>query len=103
MISVIPMSKSPPRSKARQPPRVAKVAISLPAALLDEVERRRQRSGESRSRFVARALARLLRDADGASLVREYVEGYRRTPEDPSEVSAAEAAISDLLDEEPWR
>ena len=74
-----------PRGRAR------KVAISLPAGLLEEVERRRRATGESRSRYVGNALVHFLRAADEAVRVREYVAGYRRMPESAEEVAESES------------
>ena len=103
MILVIPMH-SPRRtpSQVKPPPRARKVAISLPAELLERVEDRRRSTGDTRSRLVGKALERYLRDEDGASLVREYVEGYRRTPESVEEVAEAESMIGEALAEDPW-
>jgi hypothetical protein len=106
MIRVIPMPK--PRTRRAEPRRSArarKVAVSLPAPLLDEVERRRRATGDSRSGFVGKALEHLLRSlraADGASLVREYVEGYRRLPETEPEIAEAEATAGEAFGEEAW-
>ena len=103
MILVIPMpTPRPAPSQAEPPSRARKVAISLPAELLERVEDRRRSTGDTRSGFVGRALERYLRDEDGASLVREYVEGYRRTPESAEEVAESESTIGDAFAEDPW-
>jgi metal-responsive CopG/Arc/MetJ family transcriptional regulator len=89
-------------SRTPRPSRTRRVAISLPAALLRRVEQQRRETAESRSGFVKRALEDLLRRVEHERRVREYVEGYRRSPETAEEVSAADAAAVDALADEPW-
>ena len=81
---------------------VGKVAISLPASLLKEVERLRRETGESRSAVIRRSLELLLGRAQHAEMVREYVGGYLAHPEGRSEVDAAMASAAEALAEEPW-
>jgi metal-responsive CopG/Arc/MetJ family transcriptional regulator len=82
--------------------RTRKVAISLPADLLGEVEKLRRATGESRSGVIQRGILRLLSDRERAARARKYVAGYRRQPESAGEIRAAEAAAADLLALEPW-
>src|SRR5437870_2304533 len=100
MIRVIPMKTV--RAAARSPRRSAdaryrKVAISLPASLLSELERRRKATGASRSGFVAEALELYLRTDEAATRIREYVEGYRRMPETREEIEQANASAVGAL------
>jgi len=83
----------------------SKVAVSLPADLLADVERYRRRSGESRSAVVRRALERLLDARVEADAVREYVEAYRRTPETAEEAALSTPSseeLAALAREHPW-
>jgi len=82
--------------------RTAKVAVSLDAKLLERVERVRERTGESRSALVSRALRQLTGDEEHARRVREYVHAYRDTPETPAEVAAARASARRSLSALPW-
>jgi metal-responsive CopG/Arc/MetJ family transcriptional regulator len=84
-------------------PKTAKIAISLPAEVLDAVEREREESGESRSEFFRRAVEALLRREREQELSEQYVRAYQKMPESPDEVEAARRAASSILAEEPWQ
>ncbi len=79
-----------------------KVAVSIPAALYQAVERVRKASGRSRSSVMQDALRHWLDSQAQAALVREYEAGYRRKPEGRREIKAAEAAAVRLLSTEDW-
>lgn len=79
-----------------------KIAISLPRRLLDAVDRRREASNASRSRFFREAVEEKLQRDDAEDAVQRYVAGYERDPETPEEVEAARRAASSLLADEPW-
>ncbi len=79
-----------------------KVAISLPRSLLDEMEKVRKKTGESRSSFIQRAIRAVLEGRERLARVEKYVSGYKQFPETEDEVKAAEAAATYLLAEEPW-
>ena len=81
---------------------VEKVAISLPANLLKKVESIRKTTGESRSAFIRRAIESALAARDREALIAKYEDGYRKNPETPDEIAAAEAAAIALLAGEPW-
>lgn len=79
-----------------------KIAISLPADLLEEADRQCEARGENRSEFFRYAVLRLLSEERERAAVEQYVEGYRRQPETEAEVAAADAIGSAALAEEPW-
>jgi metal-responsive CopG/Arc/MetJ family transcriptional regulator len=79
-----------------------KVAISIPGPLYQAVERVRKATGKSRSAVVQDALRHWLDHQAHARLVAEYQAGYRRKPESPREIKAAEAAAVQLLSTEKW-
>ncbi len=81
--------------------RVAKIAVSLPRALLDEIEKMRRATGLSRSAVVRMALEESMSRQHRAALVERYVQGYRRCPETAAEVAVAQSASSDVF-KEPW-
>lgn len=58
-----------------------KVAVSLPKEEFRLVERRRRQLKLSRSAAVARAIAQWLHASEEDQRVRQYMEGYRRSPE----------------------
>jgi len=81
---------------------MAKVAISLPAEVLEEVEALRERSKESRSEFFRRAVDDLLRREREKEAVARYIQAYREMPETEEEIKAAERASNILLAQVPW-
>jgi metal-responsive CopG/Arc/MetJ family transcriptional regulator len=85
------------------PKNTAKVAVSLPDALYQAIEKARRRTGKSRSAVVQEALREWLGREVQAGLVRDYEAGYRARPEDASEIEAALATAAALLrDDEGW-
>lgn len=86
--------------KAR--PRAIKVTVSIPAELLTAAESSERAQGRTRSAIVQEALRAWLGEYEQSVLVREYAEGYRRMPENASEVKASEAAAVRLLADEEW-
>lgn len=79
-----------------------KIAISLPAEVLAEVERERQVTGESRSEFFRLAVERRLRDERRRVDVEQYVRAYQEHPESDEEVAIAGALGTAVLAAEPW-
>lgn len=79
-----------------------KLAISLPRALVRQMEKLRKSSGESRSSFIQRAVRALMEGHARRNKIEQYVAGYSKNPETPDEVKAAEASATYLLAEEPW-
>jgi metal-responsive CopG/Arc/MetJ family transcriptional regulator len=82
--------------------KAAKVAFSLEQDLLDQVERIRARTGESRSALIARALAAVTKEDARRVQVERYVEAYREHPETDEEVTSARAAARRALSRLPW-
>ena len=79
-----------------------KIAISVPGALYQAVEKVRKARGQTRSAVIQDALRHWLYRQTQAALVREYAAGYRRHPEGRREIKAAEAAAVRLLSTEEW-
>jgi metal-responsive CopG/Arc/MetJ family transcriptional regulator len=79
-----------------------KIAVSMPDALFNEMERARKREGKDRSAWlqdvVSRSLRLLKREADVAA----YIRGYEKYPETEDEIASVEAAlkVGPLYDEE---
>ncbi len=84
----------------------AKIAISLPSHLLDEIEQYRERTGESRSHVIREAVAQYLRVSQREAEERAYAEAYRRMPETAEEVAEVmafqQAGLAVLAEEFPW-
>ena len=79
-----------------------KIAVTLPADLLEQVERLRERTEESRSAVVVRALQLLLRHAERQLKAREYVAKYQAMPESEEDVDRAHDHAKQLLAQIPW-
>jgi metal-responsive CopG/Arc/MetJ family transcriptional regulator len=79
-----------------------KIAISLDPELLEQVERLRRRTRESRSAVFARAARMLLAEEDHRRKVRRYVDAYREHPETEAEVATAEALARASLRGVEW-
>ena len=82
--------------------RMAKIAICVPEDLLAAVDRRRSRSGESRSAFFRRAVEALLVHDGERVQSKRYVQAYEIAPDSEDEVKAAHQAASIILAEQPW-
>lgn len=86
----------------RRNARVAKVAVSLPRALFQEIEKTRRAMGLSRSAIVRLALEESMARRRRAALEEQYVEAYRRFPETPAEVAAVMGTAAAVFEQEPW-
>lgn len=81
--------------------RTAKVTISLPVELLEEVERAQQQRGETRSEFIRRALEQDLRAERARAKVEQYIRGYLEQPETPEELAETDA-FNQATQWDPW-
>jgi metal-responsive CopG/Arc/MetJ family transcriptional regulator len=77
----------------------ARVAISLPAELLERVEQARP-PGQSRSNFIATAIESFLNEQQAQA--RAYAEGYARFPESAEEIAEADGMSIRTLAAEPF-
>ncbi|MSQ40313.1 MAG: hypothetical protein EXR55_01340 [Dehalococcoidia bacterium] len=80
----------------------AKIAISLPEKLLEDVERERQSTGETRSEFFRHVMETHLRQKRERELEEQYIRGYQKYPETEKEVAWAEATLHEALADSPW-
>ena len=80
----------------------AKIAISLPADMLEAIERQRKVKGENRSEFLRRAVGAALLQEKERNAIAGYVRGYRKMPETADEIENAHRAGSAILATEPW-
>jgi metal-responsive CopG/Arc/MetJ family transcriptional regulator len=72
-----------------------KIAVSVSADLLAEVEEVRRREGLTRSAVVESGLRAWLRARRDAERVQRYVEAYRRHPESDDEIAETAAIVRD--------
>lgn len=78
-----------------------RVAISLPDAQAEAIERIRRKQRIPRSRVIQRAIALYLTEQGHHLAVRAYEEGYRRQPE-TTEAEALATATAEVLAQEDW-
>ena len=81
---------------------MAKIAISLPDEVLEDVERERKATGESRSQFLRRAVHALLSHLREREAVERYVRGYQACPEMEEDIALVESASDQALAENSW-
>ena len=82
--------------------RHAKFACSVDASILDQIERLRARTGESRSALVSRALLKLASEEANTERVRRYIEAYQEKPESRAEIAAASRVARRVLRAIAW-
>lgn len=78
----------------------AKIAVTVPTATYEAVERVRRRLGKSRSAAVALALQEWLRGLEVSDADQRYIEAYLRQPERVDEVRSIAAQATAHW--EPW-
>lgn len=79
-----------------------RVAVDLPPTLFESVERERQRSQESRSGFLRRAIADFLERQKGKVDAERDAAIYRQHPETEEEVAVLFAMNQEALSGETW-
>ena len=82
--------------------KAVKIAISLPAEVLDAAEREREVTGETRSQFFRRAVETLLRRERTRAAIERYMQSYRESPESAEEIGAATILSTLAFSQEPW-
>ena len=80
----------------------AKIAISLPQQVLEEIETRRRACGQTRSEFIRRAVEVFLRRERERELEEQYIRGYLEQPETEEDVAFARKALYAAMAESPW-
>ena len=76
---------------------MAKIAISLPDAVLQEIENERLAGGESRSEFFRRAVEAYFKNKREKEAIEQYVRGYLRDPETGDDLGWLEEATQAVL------
>ncbi len=78
------------------------IQIPIDAELLLELDELSRKEERSRADLIREACRRYLRDTEEQRLEREYIEGYKRIPEDPALGEAQLAMMADVLPPENW-
>ncbi|HEY7365095.1 MAG TPA: hypothetical protein VIE37_13395, partial [Methylomirabilota bacterium] len=84
--------------------RVIRKVIQVPieAELLTRIDETVGRVAESRAAFIREACRSRLEALKGGQLDRQYVDGYRRKPEDPAWAKATVRLLAKVLPRERW-
>lgn len=80
---------------------MSRVTVSVPAALLEAVDRKLIRGEDSRSAVVRRLLEEALRQAQEQEDVERYLQGYRENPQTEEEFGWSDHATRERLVELP--
>jgi len=81
---------------------MAKIAISLPDEILQEIEKERLATGETRSEFLRRAVKAYFRNQRKQEDIDRYVRGYLEHPETEEELGWTSATLERAWAESPW-
>ena len=79
-----------------------KFAVSVPDSVFKKLEALRKKEGLSRSEFIRRVIKNWKEKIEKEKLVKRYVEGYKRIPEDLTNIEAFEKTSFSSLVEEEW-
>ncbi|MBI3977944.1 MAG: ribbon-helix-helix protein, CopG family [Chloroflexi bacterium] len=82
--------------------RMSRLTVSIPADLLQALDRKLARNAESRSAVVRRLLEQALRDAEEQADLDRYVHAYRRRPQTEEECGWSDDVARERLSELPW-
>lgn len=82
--------------------RTVKVAISLPKDTMEEIEHLRHKLHWPRSRAILEAVSVWLKQKREEELDRQYIQGYKKKPEDPSEIHPLYVAGLSSFGEDEW-
>lgn len=82
--------------------RSVKFAISIPNKEFKELEAFRRKKGVSRSKLILEAIQFWKEAKEKEKLVRIYEEGYKRVPENLTNIEAWEKASLSAFSQEEW-
>ncbi len=80
---------------------VAKISISIPQALLAQIEQERAATGQTRSEFFAKVIKLHLKERQEQELDAAYIKAYQECPETEEELAWTEIGLS-VFAENPW-
>jgi len=82
--------------------RSVKFAISIPDKEFKELEALRRRKGVNRSKLILEAIKFWREAREKEKLVKIYEEGYKRLPENLTNIEAWEKASLNAFSQEEW-
>ena len=86
----------------RKPKQRTRVQVPIDLGLLSHIDETAGIVAENRAEFIREACRRRLRDLETKELERRYVEGYRRSPEDPAAARTNAALLARIVPREKW-
>jgi hypothetical protein len=78
------------------------IQVPMDDKLLREMNRKAKASRSSRAALIRKACEEFIRRLEEEELDRQYVEGYRRKPEDPIWGQIGEMMAAEILSPEDW-
>ncbi len=81
---------------------MAKIAISLPEAVYEALEKSRAKCGVSRSEYIRDAVEERLRREKEQADIERYIQGYKQFPETADEIAFANSLVHEVFAENPW-
>ena len=81
---------------------VRKIAISLPAEVLERVEEKCRERGQTRSQFFRQAAEDDLRREKERQDIEDYIRSYEEMPETEEDVFYSDELVDEVLKEYPW-
>lgn len=82
--------------------RTVKVAISLPKETMDQIENVRHKLHLPRSRAIFEAVSLWLKKKHEEQLIKQYIEGYKKKPENPAELGSFFKAGLSSFSKDEW-
>jgi hypothetical protein len=78
------------------------IQVPLDDKLLRSLNREAKASKSTRAALIRRACHEYLRTLEERELDRQYIEGYRRKPENPAWGEAVEKLLAEVWPQEEW-
>ena len=78
------------------------IQVPIDDELLTRLDETVAQVAETRAAFIREACRQRLEALKGGRLDRQYVDGYRRKPEDPTWAKATARLLSKMLPREKW-
>ena len=80
----------------------AKIAISMPVEVLEEIERERDSDGTSRSEIIVQAIQEFLKNRRKQQQIEQYIRGYQLYPETDEEMDVSDQLAAESMAKSPW-
>ena len=81
---------------------ISRFTVSVPTPLLEALDQRLVKGGESRSAAVRRLIEAALREADEQAQIERYIRGYQQAPQTEEEFGWTDEAARQNLSEVTW-